>query len=129
MRKINSQGPRLTPAPGTGQACTLGLELFTRPRRQSVFCNEVLIQSRYTARAAARRAAAPRVARQPTGAVPCPAATRDEGPIMSGPELDPLTPKPPKARQPHWLAVVAVLLTGLAVAGLLSYFGSTTLGG
>lgn len=30
-------------------------------------------------------------------------------------------------KQPHWLAVVALLIAGLTVAGLVSYLGSTAL--
>lgn len=48
---------------------------------------------------------------------------------MSGPERDSLSETAPKMRQPHWLAVVALLVTGLAAAGLISYLGSTTLAG
>ncbi len=40
------------------------------------------------------------------------------------------TPPPPQpaAKPPHWLAVVALLIAGLIVAGLVSYIGSTALG-
>ncbi|WP_200339692.1 hypothetical protein [Rhodovibrio sodomensis] len=31
------------------------------------------------------------------------------------------------AKQPHWLAIVALLIAGLAAAGLVSYVGSTAL--
>lgn len=39
------------------------------------------------------------------------------------------TPPTPatRAKQPHWLAVIALLIAGLAVAGLVSYVGSIAL--
>lgn len=38
-------------------------------------------------------------------------------------------PAPPEnaGKQPHWLAVVLLLIAGLSVAGLISYLGSTAL--
>ena len=43
------------------------------------------------------------------------------------PRPDSATPPATSTRQPHWLAVVALLVVGLTVAGLISYLGSTAL--
>ena len=43
------------------------------------------------------------------------------------PRSDNDTPPATPAKQPHWLAVVALLVAGLMVAGLVSYVGSTAL--
>jgi len=43
------------------------------------------------------------------------------------PRSDNDTPPAAPAKQPHWLAVVALLVAGLMVAGLVSYVGSTAL--
>jgi hypothetical protein len=43
------------------------------------------------------------------------------------PRRDTATSSSAPAKQPHWLAVVALLIAGLAVAGLVSYLGSTAL--
>ncbi|MDZ7712567.1 MAG: hypothetical protein U5L06_05415 [Rhodovibrio sp.] len=51
----------------------------------------------------------------------CPAET------LPMPHSDSNTPPATPAKQPHWLAVVALLVAGLTVAGLVSYVGSTAL--
>jgi hypothetical protein len=43
------------------------------------------------------------------------------------PRPDSAPPPDTSTRQPHWLAVVALLVAGLTVAGLISYLGSTAL--
>ncbi len=43
------------------------------------------------------------------------------------PRRDTATPPAAPPKQPHWLAVVALLVAGLTVAGLISYLGSTAL--
>jgi hypothetical protein len=54
-----------------------------------------------------------------------------ESPTMSRPSDDPqktAPADPPLApRQPHWAAVVLLLVGGLALAGLVSFLGSTAL--
>jgi len=48
-------------------------------------------------------------------------------PRPDGPAAPTPPPTTPNAKQPHWLAVVALLICGLTVAGLVSYLGSTAL--
>ena len=48
---------------------------------------------------------------------------------MTRPERDPATTPAPQVKQPHWLTVLTLLAAGLALAGLVSYLGATTLGG